>query len=272
MTEVLVLGAEAQAATSIACAYPERTVTFVSDHAISHGSDLPNVRMLFAKPTDREVLMQRAGRQCVPLCPRWLPQGAGLPLSRVFEKLEHQLPGHMLPVRDRPGADGRWIVKGDCRHRPDVPLSGTSQQLEDVIDPHGCGLVYQPLVEVSATIMAIGRRGQGTQFGCIQIFDERFFWDNILQAAEAVHLPDVVAATLNILDALDHWGFFNLNWLRTSHGLHLSSLRPVPRAIFQMFRCGGLDLLDDPPGVKVLRAGLRMIAAPTYVSFRSVSP
>ena len=95
--------------------------------------------------------------------------------------------------------------------------------------------------------MAIGRRGHGTQLGCIQIFDERFFWDNILQAGEAVHVPDVAAATLHILDALDHWGFFTLNWLRTAHGLRLSSLRPVPRAIFQMFRCGGLDLLDDPP-------------------------
>jgi hypothetical protein len=272
MTEVLVLGAEAQAATSIACAYPERTVTFVSDDAILDGSDLPNVRMLLAKPADREMLMQGVGQQLVPLCPRWLAQEAGLPLSRVFEKVEHHYPGRMLPVRDRPGADGRWIVKGDYRHRPDVPLSGMSQQLEDVTDPHGCGLVYQPLIEASATIMAIGRRGQGTQLGCIQIFDERFFWDNILQAGEAVHVPEVVAATLHILDTLDHWGFFTFNWLRTSHGVRLSSLRPVPRAIFQMFRCGGLDLLDDPPGVKVLRAGLRMIATPTYVSFRSVSP
>ena len=92
MADVLVLGAEAQAATSIACAYPERTVTFVSDDAILDGSDLPNVRMQFAKPTDREMLTRAAGQQLVPLCPRWLAQEAALPLSRVFEKLEHHTP------------------------------------------------------------------------------------------------------------------------------------------------------------------------------------
>ena len=56
MRHILVLGAERQAASSIACAYPDRTVTFVSDHTILDGDDLPNVRMVFASPDDPPVL------------------------------------------------------------------------------------------------------------------------------------------------------------------------------------------------------------------------
>ena len=266
MRHILVLGAERQAASSIACAYPDRTVTFVSDHTILDGDDLPNVRMVFAAPDDPPVLTSNA--QLAPLCPRWLMKENPLPLSRIFERLERAHPDTMLPVYERPTSQGRWILKGDRWHRPDAPLSGTALQLKDATDRHGCGLVYQPLVRSSATIMAIGRRAQGTQLGCLRIFDERFFWDNILQAAETVDAPDVLAATLEVLDALEHQGFFTLNWLRTVDGLRLSSLRPVPRAIFQMFRRGGVDLMDDPDGVHVVVAGLRMIATPTYVSYR----
>jgi hypothetical protein len=116
--------------------------------------------------------------------------------------------------------------------------------------------------------LAIGRRTQGTQLGCVQVFDERYFWDNILQAGETVEAPDVATATLEILDALDHRGFFSLNWLRTTQGLRLSSLRPVPRAVFQMLRRGGVDLLEHSAGTRIAKAGLRMVAMPTYVSYR----
>jgi hypothetical protein len=264
MRHILVFGAEKQAATSIACAYPDRTVTFVSDHTIVDGDDLANVRMVFATPGDPPVVPSNA--QHTALCPRWLMKEN--PLSYLFEKLQRAHPGIMLPVYEHPASQGRWILKGDRWHRPDAPLSGTARQLEDATDRHGCGLVYQPLVESLATIMAIGRRAQGTQLGCLRIFDERFFWDNILQAAETIDARDVLAATLEVLDALEYQGFFTLNWLRTVDGLRLSSLRPVPRAIFQMFRRGGVDLMDDPDGVHVVVAGLRMIARPTYVSYR----
>lgn len=270
MSDIVVLGAEAQAATSIACAYPERLVTLVSDHAIVDGSDLPNVRMEFARPKDRWKVAGTA-EQIVPLCPRWLGADA-LPISTVFERLERFHPGRMLPVYSQPGANGRWMLKGDRWHRPDAPLSGSPQQLADVTDLHGCGLVYQRCIDVAATIMTIGRRGRGTQVGCVHVLEERFFWDNILQAAEAIEAADVLAASLEILDTLDYRGFFTLNWLRAAHGLRLSSLRPVPRAIFQMFRSGGVDLLDDFPGVNVLSAGSRIIGVPTYVSFQCLHP
>jgi hypothetical protein len=268
MADIVVLGAEAQAATSIACAYPERAVTFVSDEEIIDGSDLPNVRMVFAKPDDRVKLTHGAG-QVVPLSPRWIAPEAALPLSRAFDRIEHHFPGRMLPLFEHPGAHGNWILKGDRWHRPDAPLVGTLQQLEDVTDPHGCGLLYQPKVESSATIMAIGRREHTTLLGIVRVFDERFFWDNILQAGETIDAPDVAAATQDILDAIDHKGFFTFNWLRTVQGLRLSSVRSIPRAVFQMFRYGGVDLLDpERKENKMVRAGLRTIATPTYVSFR----
>jgi hypothetical protein len=270
MSDIVVLGAEAQAATSIAFAYPDRSVTFVSDHDIVDGADLPNVRMFFAKTADRAKLTETAAH-VVPLSPRWIERPHRPSLSSLFETVERHFPGRMLPVFARPGRSGRWIVKGDHWHRPDAPLSGTAQQLEEFTDVHGCGLVYQPLCQASATIMAIGRRERGIQLGCLRVFHERFFWDNILQAAETINAPDVVAVTLELLDGLHYRDYFSFNWLQVDSGLRLSSLRPVPRAIFQMFRRGGIDLLADPPGVKVLRPGLRMVAAPNYVSFQRLS-
>lgn len=271
MMGILVLGAEVQAATSIARAYPERSFTFASDHPILDGEDLPNVRMVLIKLEERQELISDSG-EVVTLCPRWLAPEAILSLSQVFEELELHFPGRMLPILNRPALDGRWIAKGDRRHRPDAPLCGTWQQLADVIDPHGCGLVYQPWTTASATIMAIGRRGRGTRLGCVQVFDERYFWDNILQAGETVDAPDIVAASLEILDALEYSGFFTLNWLRTERGLRLSSLRPAPRAVFQLLRRGGVDpLCEDDGGIHIARPGLRMIATPTYVSYRRLS-
>lgn len=270
MRNIVVLGAEAQAASSLACAYPDCAITFVSDHDIIDGWDLSNVRIAFAKLTDRAKLTASADH-VVPLCPRWLEPERILSLSALFANTERQFPGLMVPVASRPHPTGCSILKGDRWHRPDVPISGTVQQLEDVTDVHGCGLVYQSLCEVSATIMAIGRCGRGIQLGCMRVLDERFFWDNILQAAETIDAPDVVSASLDLLDALGHSGYFTLNWLRTKDGLRLSSLRQIPRAIFGIFRRSGIDLLDDRGGTKVARAGLRLVATPTYVSFKRLS-
>lgn len=267
MPDIIALGAEAQAATSIACAYPDREVTFVSDHDdILDGSDLPNVHMLFAEPADRAKLIGSAV-QVVALCPRWLEPTSVLSLSVLFQRIERHFPGLMLPVTPEPGPQGSWILKGDRRHRPDAPISGTAHEFEGIADVHGCGLVYQPLLETSATILTVGRRQQGTQLGCVQVFEERFFWDNILQAAETIDAPDVVSASLDLLQALNHRGYFTFNWLRTRVGLRLSSLRPIPRAIFRVFLRSGVDLLDDRTGTSVVRGGLRLIATPTYVPF-----
>ena len=266
MPDIIALGAEAQAATSIACAYPDREVTFVSDHDdILDGSDLPNVHMLFAEPADRAKLTGSAV-QVVALCPRWLEPTSVLSLSVLFQTNRATL--SRIDVASTP-EPAPGIV--DPQRRP-PPSAGCANLRDGARVRRHCRcarlrLVYQPLLETSATILTVGRRQQGTQLGCVQVFEERFFWDNILQAAETIDAPDVVSASLDLLQALNHRGYFTFNWLRTRVGLRLSSLRPIPRAIFRVFLRSGVDLLDDRTGTSVVRGGLRLIATPTYVPF-----
>ena len=171
MTTILALGAEKQAATSLASAYPDCALIFASDCNILDGSDLANVRMIRAAPTDAKRLAATADH-VVPLCPRWLPEDHALTLA--FERLERMLPGRCLPVQTGRPLSGSWIVKGNRWNRPDAPLSGDAQQLVDVTDPHGCGLVFQPYRKIRATTMAIGRReGAGrVHIGVVEVFRE----------------------------------------------------------------------------------------------------
>jgi len=270
MTTILALGAEKQAATSLAAAYPDCTVIFASDRDILDGSDLANVRMVHATPADATKLAAAADH-VVPLCPRWLC--GDHTLSRVFDRLERALPDRCLPVRAHRPSSGQWIVKGDRWNRPDVPLSGDARQLADVTDPHGCGLVFQPYSKTTATIMSIGRRERAgaVHIGTVEVFQERFQRDVVLQAGETIDAPEVLGASLEVLDALDHRGFFTLNWLQTDEGLRLSSLRPIPRAVFLSFLRGGVDILRVASTVKVVASGVRFIAAPTYVSYKRLS-
>jgi hypothetical protein len=270
MTTILALGAEKHSATSLACAYPDCTVIFASDCDILDGSDLANVRMVHATPSDAKNLAAFADH-VVPLCPRWLLEDHSL--SRTFDRLERALPGQCLPVHKQLASCGQWIVKGDRWNRPDAPLSGDPGQLADVAAPHGQGLVFQPFRKVHATMMAIGRRVRAgdAHIGVVQVFQERFFRDAILQAGETIDAPQLLRASLEVLDALDHCGYFTLNWVQTDEGLWLSSFRPVPRAIFQSFLRGGVDLLEPASAVKVVAPGVRFIAAPTYVSYERIS-
>jgi hypothetical protein len=270
MTTIVVLGAEKQAATSLALAYPECEVLFVSDCDILDGSDLDNVRMTRAAPGEMFEFVAPADH-VVALCPRWLREDFAL--SRTFPLLESVVPGCCLPVQTSCPSSGTWMVKGDRWHRPDAPMWGPFHHVADIVDVHGCGLVYQPYCNSKATIMAVGRRrGRGAVLiGVIEVLQERFFRDVILQAGETVEANDIAELSLKLLEALDYRGFFTLNWLRTTDGPKLSSFRPVPRAVFQTFRRGGLDLLDPVSTVKVVRSGLRFIADPTYTSFARLS-
>jgi hypothetical protein len=270
MTTILALGAEKQAATSLACAYPSCTVIFASDCDILDGSDLANVRMVRAKPSDAKKLAASADH-VVPLCPRWLSEDHSL--SHTFDRLERALPGQCLPVRRQLAPCGQWIVKGDRWNRPDTPLSGDARQLADVTDLYDRGLVFQPFRKVHATIMAIGRRADAgsVHIGIVHVLQERFFRDVILQAGETIDAPEVLRASLDVLDVLDHRGYFTLNWVQTDEGLRLSSFRPIPRAVFQSFLRGGIDVLGPASAVKVVAGGVRLIAAPTYVSFERLS-
>lgn len=266
---IVVLGAEMQAATSIARAYPDRTLLFVSDQRILDGSDLDNVSMCRADPAGIDSVVS-PDDEVVALSPRWLTADPAGSLSKVFESVERHFRGRMLPLLRSSAAGGSWILKGDRWHRPDAPMVGTAEQLSDATDPHGCGLVYQPYIQADGTIMVVGRRNRAIQLGCMRVLDERHFWDDILQAAETIDAPKIVDASGEVLEALEHRGFFTMNWVLTPDGPRLTSFRPVPKAVFQMFQRGGVDLFDEGAGSQVVRAGLRMIAMPTYVSYKGL--
>lgn len=265
--EIFVLGAEAQAASSLASAFPERRFVFVSDCPVIDGWDLPNVRMLYARA---EEAASFAGENVVPLCARWFADREAARLSRLLPQLHRLFPGAVQPLVPGPARERPAIAKGDLWHRPDHPVSGTAAELAGLADPHGCGVVYQDLVAPKGTVMALGRRALSgdAAVGLFRVYAERFFRIDLVQAAESATLPDLLAQSLAMLAALSWHGWFTMNWLVGEGASRLSSIRPVPKAVFRCFREGGIDLLQTSAGTQVLRAGLRMVATPHYAEFK----
>jgi hypothetical protein len=267
MSRIVALGAEAQAASSLALAYPDRDVLLVSDQSVLDGWDLANVRFLHATPqTWRSSVTE--GDVVVPLSARWLPDQDWC-LTRTLPIAAQAIgPEHVLPV-GRLGTNGNWQVKGDRWHRPDAPIDGPAGELVDVTDPHGCGLVYQPQLRVSGTVMTIGRfDAERAAFGLFRVFEERFFRDVILQAAESIADSELADRSLAVIAALALDGFCTLNWVLTDEGPRLTSLRLAPRAVFGTLRRGGIDLLAPSSGTSILAPGLRLNAQPHYASYR----
>jgi hypothetical protein len=270
--DILVLGAEKQAATSLASAYPEHRFRFVSDHSIIDGWDLANVTMSFAAPSQAMALADAAERVIV-LCPRWLAPAAAdrAALPSSFGRLAGVIPDRLLPVEARLSNGGEWIVKGARWHRPDTPIVGDAALFGDVTDPHGCGLVYQRHQPgVTRSILIVGRRGASgsTALGVIDVRGEMLEREAFLVAGETIDAPDIVADTLRALDALDHRGFFAFSWVVVNRKPLLTSFRPVPRAVFGSFRRAGVDLLAESTPQRVVPAGICFVGMPTYAGFR----
>ena len=117
--------------------------------------------------------------------------------------------------------------------------------------------------------MTIGRFGRdGAALGVFRVFEERFFRDVILQAAETISDAQLVERSAAIASALHLDGFCTMNWVLTDAGARLTSLRPVPRAVFVTFRRGGIDPLATAIGIAVLPPGLRLNAQPHYASYQ----
>ena len=270
MTRIVALGAEVQAASSLALAYPDREVVFVSDQPIIDGWDLPNVHFQHATPTTwRRTTGQ--GDEVVPLSARWIPD-EDWSLSRTLTVAAEAIGAeHVAPVHARPDAAGAWQAKGDRWHRPDTPVEGPGNELVDLADPHGCGLVFQRQLRGSGTVMTIGRfSGRSAAIGIFRVFEERFFRDVILQAAETIADPRLVERSLAVTAALGLEGFCTLNWVVTEDRTLLTSLRPIPRAAFVTFRRGGIDVFAPSSGSSLLAPGLRLNAQPYYASYRTL--
>lgn len=267
ITPQVVLGAEQQAALSLALAYPERQFQFVTDQSAVDGWDIPNVSLRFGQP--EECLDGLA------LCPRWLPQAQreSMALSTSFERLAaSELGPYVLPVEPRPCGAGAWRMKGDLFHRPDAPLSGVASDFEHLTDSHGCGLVYQREVRIRGTFLVLGRAidARNAMLGVLELLAERFFRIDVLQAAQTVDRPDLVELSLAALAVLGHAGCFTCTWLDTDEGPRLASVRPVVRAGLSALRAGGVDLFSEPGGLCVAASGRRFVAFPHYASYRKL--
>lgn len=260
---IRLLGAERQAATSFALAYPERRFAFVTDCPIVDGWDLANVAIRFAPagaPADRDD-------ETIALCPRWIDRPT--PLSEVLPILERVLPGQVLPVSAQPADRGRFAAKGDLRHRPDAPVIGDRAVLAGLDDPNGCGLVFQAWYGDAATLLAVGRRWESGRvaLGVLRLYAERFFRDDVVQAAETVDRPDIVAGCMAGLAALNHVGPFCFTWLDGAAGAVIASFRPVPRAVCVALRRAGISLLDPPAGDTVAAQGVRSLSDIHYAPY-----
>lgn len=284
---VALLGAEKQAATALALAYPDQAFVFVSSEPVLDGWDLRNVRFMRADPQAAARELEPFGPRVVPLCARWAQaacEAGGLrnrlgdfALRQTFATLEQSLEKRTLPVRSRIPSDSAesWQVKGDVWHRPDFTISGTRLELE-ALEDEACGTVFQRAVTATERFIATGVRhsGSGADIGVLRVLGETHAREEVLTAAETVHEATVVEATLQALDRLEHVGVFQATWLRCAEGLRLSSLRPVLGPVAQTLRRAGLDPLrplnrsaPESDGVHIAAAGHRMIADIHYSSY-----
>jgi len=271
------LGAEKQAATSIALAYPERSFVFVTDHPVVDGWDLPNASFRFARPDD-----YRAADNAVVLCPRWASTAPAVISNRlgtcaltvVFAALAARFPDWVLPVAEKPGGDGRWIVKGDTWHRPDFTITGTAADLANFDDPYGCGVAYQPFCRADRALLPVGRRFPSGRIvlGVFEILGEAQCREAMLVAAESLSDPGLVDRVVAIVDHLDHRGFFSMNWIAQGDRLLLTSMRPIPRAVLQALRHGGADVLIEPvTPLVVTRPAIKLVARQHYAQYRRLA-
>ncbi|MBF0340008.1 MAG: hypothetical protein HQL95_03490 [Magnetococcales bacterium] len=275
---VHLLGAEQQAAVSLAMAWPDLQMHLFSDQSVVDGWDLPHVSIHYRLPDQPCPSGLPFPDLEIPLCPRWLADaGKSYALSCVLPRIATLIPAcSLLPVSVKPPVTGRAVVKGDLRHRPDAPLAGEGAELGMITDPNGCGLVFQEQIpDCVSPIVVTGRRsGPGSiALGVLRVREERFFRITVLQAAETIREPCLVEQSLAILDALDHTGFFTLHWLVRDSGQQLlSSFRPTPLAAFQALRKAGIDLVTPASGITIARAGICLIAEPTYTTYQKNLP
>ena len=117
----------------------------------------------------------------------------------------------------------------------------------------------------------MGRRADADNcsLGLVRIHSEAFAREDFLVAGKSIEDDEIKLRVCSVLDVLDHTGFFSMNWVTDPGGRSwLTSFRRVPRALFQLFRAGGVDLLQEPKGYANLGAGQRFIVDCHYESYR----
>jgi hypothetical protein len=261
---------------SAALAYPERTFVLVTDAAVVDGWDRPNVRFQRSTPSQWS-----SDADAIPLCPRWLrPRAAhssnrfgDFRLSTVFPALAERFSDCIASVTDAPRGDGLWTVKGDAWHRPDATVTGIASDVVRVADPYGCGSAFQRWRRSDETQLVVGRRSSSGHLclGVFRVLGEAQCREAMLLAGETIASATLIEQATTILEWLDHRGWFSMNWVVEDGRTILTSIRPVPRAVFQAMRHAGADLLAEPAlPLRVARAGVKFVAEQHYSEYREL--
>jgi hypothetical protein len=278
---IALLGAEKQAAVSAAQAWPERRFLFVTDQAVADGWDLPSVQFVASSPDCLDQCSARADLS-VPLCARWLHPTLPWPtnalrtfhLDRVLSHLHKPFSAVVLPVNDRPPAGIATVVKGNAFHRPDATLISAELDCQDISDPYRCGIAYQQHWPWQRLLLATGRRWDNgaVEMALVRVHAEVCARDDVLGAGETVADAAVAELTLAMLETLDHRGFFTLNWLARNEELRMTSLRPVPRATFGLFRRAGFDpFAPAASGIHIVPPGFKFVVDIHYSSYQRLA-
>ncbi|MBX9678514.1 MAG: hypothetical protein K2X38_07100 [Gemmataceae bacterium] len=271
---IVLLGAEKQAASSIALAYPERSFVFLTDQPVIDGWGLPNVEIRQASPTS----FQPDQRECIVLCPRWVHPKHSEPQNQwgtfriavALKQLRERFGDIVAPLSPTPFDGVSNIAKGDAFHRPDGTLIFPTKPAEAIDDPHQAGILYQPMLPKAKTVFAVGRCSErGLKLGLILVHSETCARDEWITAGETIADERIADLTRRMLAFMDHRGFFTFNWIAASDGSPtLTSFRPIPRAVFGTLKNAGADLLD-PSGDAIAKPGLKFVVDLTYTPYRT---
>jgi hypothetical protein len=136
-------------------------------------------------------------------------------------------------------------------------------------DPDHCGVVYQPYFPARETLLVTGYRldSEAADIAALRIHAEVQCREDLITAAETVAATPLVDLSLAMLERLAHSGWFSMKWLLAGDDYTLVSVRPVPKATFQVMRRAGLNPLAAPTQVTVAREGHRFIADNWYSSY-----
>ena len=93
--------------------------------------------------------------------------------------------------------------------------------------------------------------------------------DDLLVAGETVFDLEVLNTSIEMLDFLDHIGFFTFTWIQKNKQHFLSSFRPIPRAVFQTLKLAGVDFLTLKENeVLLAKAGMKFVVDIHYSSYQ----
>ena len=271
--DVILAGAEKQAATSLAMAYPEKRFLFLTDIPVIDGWDLPNVTI---QACTKEALLERLDSlsgKVITLDSRWTEalngkhnQSPWDGTSAAMDRFRAILPEVVLPLTPAPTTP-KWILKGDLFHKPDATLIGETGKTDIPVDTHECHFRFQPYIEQATSYVFTGlaSKGEVDGGGLVQVYRETVARQDWLLAGETVNEPAILDASQQLLRETNHDGSFTFNWLRNATGIHLSSFRPVPKAIFGSLREAGVDLFLSEK--KIAGPGHKFVADFHYSSY-----